>query len=147
MIPLEVLTGGVSVVGTFAMKAVGVWMQNKAEERKMLLAHRGLDIEEHKALIAAPRGIAVTRRIIALTIVFSVLVLPKIVWLLHGGPIPIAFPFMDTEQTSTLWGLFTDTISTNGFINVAGIPIFDWEGHCMMAVVGFYFGDRLAGKK
>ena len=147
MIPLELLTGGVATAGSFVFKAIGTWMENKAEERKMLLQLRGMDIDEHKALLNAPRGVALTRRLIALSIVFAVLILPKVAWLLSGSPIPVNFPFENTDSVSTLWGLFTSSESTNGFINVAGIPIFPWEGHAMMAVVGFYFGDRLAGKR
>ena len=147
MIPLEVLTGGVSVVGTFAMKVVGVWMQNKAEERKMLLANRGMDIEEQKALLQAPKGVAITRRIIALSIVFGVLILPKIVWWLSGGQVPVYLPSADAATTSVLFGLFSSAETVSGSQLYYGLPVFVWEGHAMMAVVGFYFGDRLAGKK
>lgn len=147
MIPLELLTGGVSVVGSFVMKAAGIWMQNKAEERKMLLANRGLDMEEHKALIQAPKGVALTRRIIALTIVFGVLILPKLVWWLSAGQVPVYLPTIDESSTDVLFGIFYSKETTNIMEHLFGLPIFAWEGHAMMAVVGFYFGDRLAGKK
>jgi len=147
MIPAEILTGGAAVIGSFFMKAVGVWMQNKAEERKMLLANRGMDIEEHKTLLQVPKGIAITRRIIALSIVFGVLILPKIVWWLSGGQVPVYIPSADAESTSILFGVFSSTATVSGTQLFYGLPVFAWEGHALMAVVGFYFGDRLAGKK
>ena len=147
MIPLEILTGAVSVVGSFAMKAIGTWAENKAEERKMLLTHRGIDIEEQKTLINAPKGIAITRRIIALSIVFAVLILPKLIWWLSGGNVPVYLPGTDESTVSVLFGLFSSTEAVRGAELYYGLPVFSWEGHAMMAVVGFYFGDRLAGKK
>jgi len=76
-----------------------------------------------------------TRRTIALTVIFAVVVLPKLA-ALGGAPVVV---FTSGQDVSYLWGLFS---SSAGMVlyTVAGVPITPLDTHLAASVAGLYFG-------
>lgn len=141
--PIELLTLGGSTIGSFCMKLVGTWMQNKADERELLITQQRMEVEQHKMLVNKGGGFAVTRRVIALTAVAALLVWPKFAGLLD---LPVYVPYIDVDSTRVLWGLFTSSDSASGFRTFLGVPVFSSDGHLLAAIFGLYFGSTLANR-
>lgn len=128
-IPLEMLTMGAST----ALGMVGKWMTAKAEaNRQMLAAFNQQAIDRSNS---GTKVFQFTRRTIALTVVFAVILLPKLA-ALGGAPIVV---FGSGEEVSFMWGLFS---SSAGMVlyTVAGVPITPLDTHMAAAVAGLYFG-------
>jgi hypothetical protein len=147
MIPLELMTGGVAAVGGFVMKFLGSWQENKHQERQWLMKQKEFELGEKKLLLAQGKGFAWTRRVIALSAIFSILVLPKLLFVFSGVNIPIYVPATDGSETSYLFGLFSSAKTTSGWTPLPGFPVFEYESHMLMAIVSFYFGSSFAGRK
>ena len=75
-----------------------------------------------------------TRRTIALTVTFAVILLPKLAAL---AGLPVTYGSM--EEVSYLWGLFGNS---GGLVwyTVGGIPITPLDTHAFSAIIGLYFG-------
>ena len=76
-----------------------------------------------------------TRRTIALTVTFAVILLPKLA-ALGGAPVVV---FTSGPEVSYLWGLFSSSAGTVLY-TVAGIPITSLDTHAFASIVGLYFG-------
>jgi hypothetical protein len=127
------------------MKLIGVKMQNAAEERRMLITRGEQYDRQHARLVKQTGWFAVTRRVIALSVVGALLIWPSFASLFG---VPIHFPVESVDSsTSLLFGLFTSN-STTGFIGTKmGFVYFDWQVHLLNAIVGFYFGSTSADRK
>ena len=141
-LPVEMITMlGSSLLGGF----MTVWAQSikaKQAEQKMLLARGKFQMDAiEKARKYENPGFQWTRRIIALTAVFFIIVWPKIV--------PV---FFDVSVFLT-WTEFS-----RGFLflieqkemlvdrQFAGVVITPMDTHLMAAIVGLYFGGNLVKK-
>ena len=141
-LPVEMVTMlGSSLLGGF----MTIWAQSikaKQAEQKMLLARGKFQMEAiEKARKYDNPGFQWTRRIIALTAVFFIIVWPKIV--------PV---FFDVSVFLT-WTEFS-----RGFLflieqkemlvdrKFAGVVITPMDTHLMAAIVGLYFGGSLVKK-
>ena len=141
-LPVEMITMlGSSILGG-VMTIWGQSIKAKQAEQKMLLARGKFQMEEiDKARRYENKGFQWTRRIIALTAVFFIIVWPKIV--------PV---FFDTAIFLT-WTEFS-----RGFLflieqkemlvdrQFAGVVITPMDTHLMSAIVGLYFGGSLVKK-
>jgi len=128
-IPLEMLTMGVSTVAGM----LGKYFETKAQASRDMLAALRKD-----ALDRANTGsesYKFTRRTIALTTVFAVVVLPKLA-ALGGAPVVV---FTSGQEVSYLWGLFSSSAGTVLY-TVAGVPITPLDTHMVAAITGLYFG-------
>jgi len=129
MIPFEVLT----MLGSAMVGGVLKIMDQKAEREARMLdamhksdAVRIQDTNPHMQW---------TRRTIALTVVFAVMVLPKL-----GALAGLPVVYGGASESSWLWGLFGS--STTVWYTVGGMPITPSDTHALAAVIGLYFGGR-----
>jgi|TARA_R100001530_G_C4232847_1_gene133118 hypothetical protein len=141
-LPVEMITMlGSSVLGG-VMTIWGQSIKAKQEAQKMLLARGKFQMEEiDKARRYENKGFQFTRRIIALTAVFFIIVWPKLV--------PV---FFDTSVFLT-WTEFS-----RGFLflieqkemlvdrQYAGVVITPMDTHLMASIIGLYFGGSLVKK-
>ena len=141
-LPVEMITMlGSSVLGGF-MTIWGQSIKAKQEEQKMLLARGKFQMESiDKARRYENKGFQFTRRVIALTAVFFIIVWPKIV--------PV---FFDVSVFLT-WTEFS-----RGFLflieqkemlvdrQYAGVVITPMDTHLMASIIGLYFGGSLVKK-
>jgi hypothetical protein len=141
-LPVEMITMlGSSLLGGF-MSIWGQSIKAKQAEQKMLLARGKFQMAEiDKARRYENTGFQWTRRIIALSAVFAIIIWPKIV--------PV---FFDT----TVWLTWTEF--SRGFLFLIekkevvmdkeffGVVITPLDTHLMSAIVGLYFGGSLVKK-
>jgi len=141
-LPVEMITMlGSSVLGGF-MSIWGQSIKAKQDEQKMLLARADNQMKHiNAARTYENKGFQWTRRIIALTAVFSIILWPKIV--------PV---FFDTAVFLT-WTEFS-----RGFLflieqkemlvdrQYAGVVITPMDTHLMASIIGLYFGGSLVKK-
>ena len=140
--PFEMIT----MLGSTVLGGVmSIWSQSikaKQAEQKMLLARGKFQMESiEKARTYDNKGFQWTRRIIALSAVFAIIVWPKIV--------PV---FFDTSVWLT-WTEFTrgflfliekkEIVMDREFFGVVITPL---DTHLMSAIVGLYFGGSLVKK-
>jgi len=141
-LPVEMITMlGSSVLGG-VMTVWGQSIKAKQAEQKMLLARGKFQMESiEKARTYDNKGFQWTRRIIALSAVFAIIIWPKIV--------PV---FFDTSVWLT-WTEFTrgflflieskEIVMDREFFGVVITPL---DTHLMSAIVGLYFGGSLVKK-
>ena len=141
-LPVEMITMlGSSLLGGF-MSIWGQSIKAKQAEQKMLLARGKFQMAEiDKARRYENTGFQWTRRIIALSAVFAIIVWPKMV--------PV---FFDTSVWLT-WTEFSrgflfliekkETVMDKEFFGVVITPL---DTHLMSAIVGLYFGGSLVKK-
>jgi hypothetical protein len=143
MIPMEMISllGGTLVGGI--MKLWGMKQQAQADQQKMLMQKAGMILDDRAATRSwNNEGIQFTRRIIALSVVFSVIVLPKFMHAFFGVPI-----LYGAEEIDKGFLFFTSDTSKTVWHELKGIPITPIDIHSTMAIIGLYFGGSLVGKK
>ena len=141
-LPVEMITMlGSSLLGGL-MSIWGQSIKAKQAEQKRLLARGKFQMESiEKARTYENKGFQWTRRIIALSAVFAIIIWPKIV--------PV---FFDTSVWLT-WTEFTrgflflieskEIVMDREFFGVVITPL---DTHLMSAIVGLYFGGSLVKK-
>ena len=141
-LPVEMITMlGSSVLGGF-MSIWGQSIKAKQDEQKMLLARADNQMKHiNAARTYENKGFQWTRRIIALTAVFSIILWPKIV--------PV---FFDTSVWLT-WTEFSrgflfliekkEIVMDKEFFGEVITPL---DTHLMSAIIGLYFGGSLVKK-
>ena len=136
----------ITMLGSTVLGGImSIWSQSikaKQAEQKMLLARGKFQMESiEKARTYDNKGFQWTRRIIALSAVFAIIIWPKIV--------PV---FFDTSVWLT-WTEFTrgflflieskEIVMDREFFGVVITPL---DTHLMSAIVGLYFGGSLVKK-
>ena len=139
-LPLELIT----MLGSTVLGGVrSIWGQSikaKQEQNKMLLQRANFNAEQVNA--AREHGktdthFAWTRRLIALSAVFAIIVLPKIVAVWYPD---VSVIVGYTEVQGGLWGwLFGGTESIQ-WQAARGFVITPLDTHIVSAIVGLYFG-------
>lgn len=143
MIPMEMISllGGTLVGGL--MKLWGMKQQAQAEQNQFLLQSAGLKLDDRAATRAwNNEGIQFTRRVIALSVVFSVIVLPKIMHAFFGVPV-----IYGTEEIDKGFLFFTPDTTKTVWHELKGIPITPIDIHSTMAIIGLYFGGSIVSKR
>ena len=143
-LPVEMITMlGSSVLGG-VMSIWGQSIKAKQEEQKMLLARAETQMAfVDKARTYENKGFQWTRRIIALTAVFAIVLLPKLMPVLHPDVSVIvgylefkpAFFFLP-EKEIMKWV----TLSSNSLV------ITPLDTNLVAAIIGLYFGGSLVKK-
>jgi hypothetical protein len=136
MIPMELMTMLGSGLLAGVMTLWGKSLEAKRESHKMML--EGMAAEGK--LVAAARkfnspGVQFTRRVIALTAVFSIIVWPKLV--------AVFWPDVGVTIGWTEWDpafLFIEGSNVTSWKQVTGLVITPLDTHLMTAIVGLYFG-------
>lgn len=138
-IPMELLTLGVSTIGSGLLALFSQSMKLKAQHQSFLMAQSQWHADViNKAREYNPKGINFTRRTLAIMIVFSVVVLPKLVaFFFPHVPVLIGYTefhpgfWIFGEHTSVEWKAFT------------GISLTPLDTNLASAVIGFYFGPSI----
>jgi hypothetical protein len=140
-LPLELITMLGSTVLGGVMSVWGQSIKAKQEQNKMLLA-RG-EFNATQANAAREHGktdthFAWTRRLIALSAVFSIIVLPKLVavWYPEVG----VYVGYSEIQKGFLSGIFGGDVEMVKWKYAQGFVITPLDTHIVSAIVGLYFG-------
>ena len=141
-LPVEMITMlGSSVLGG-VMTVWGQSIKAKQAEQKMLLARGKFQMDAiEKARQYDNKGFQWTRRIIALTAVFFIIVWPKIVPVFFDVSVFLTW----TELSRGVFFLIEqkELLVDRKF---AGVVITPMDTHLMSAIVGLYFGGSLVKK-
>ena len=131
---------------TLISSVLSLWSQRmkaKQDEQKMLITRGEFQL---KAVDAARDvetvGFQWTRRIIALTSVFAIVVLPKMV--------AVFYPSVDVTVGYTLFQpgflFFTDGREVFQWVTFQGLVITQLDTNLVSAIIGMYFGGSLVKK-
>ena len=141
-LPVEMITMlGSSLLGGF----MSLWAQSikaKQAEQKMLLARGKFQMAEiDKARRYENTGFQWTRRIIALSAVFAIIIWPKVVPVFFDTSVWLTW----TEFTRGFWFLIEkkEMVMDRECFGVVITPL---DTHLMSAIVGLYFGGSLVKK-
>ena len=140
--PFEIVT---MLASTVLGGVMSVWSESrkaKAENEKLLITRGEFDIKAKKQSLdhgLKDKGFAWTRRIIALTSVFAIVLLPKLV--------AVYYPEVSVTVGYTQWnpgGLFRVGREVFDWITFQGLVITQLDTNLVSAIIGMYFGGSLA---
>ena len=143
MFPFEIIT---MLGSTLISSLLSLWSQRikaKQDEQKMLLQRAEF---EQQAVDAARNvenvGFQWTRRIIALSSIFAIIIFPKLV--------AVYYPDVDVTVGYTLFQpgflFFTDGREVFQWITFQGLVITQLDTNLVSAIIGMYFGGSLVKK-
>ena len=143
MFPFEIIT---MLGSTLISSMLSLWSQRlkaKQDEQKMLITRGEFQL---KAVDAARNvenvGFQWTRRIIALSSIFAIFILPKLV--------AVYYPDVDVTVGYTLFQpgflFFTDGREVFEWITFQGLVITQLDTNLVSAIIGMYFGGSLVKK-
>ena len=141
--PFEIIT---MLGATLLSSLLSVWSQSrkaKADEQKLLITRGEFQL---KAVDAARNvenaGFQWTRRIIALSSIFAIVILPKLV--------AVYYPDVDVTVGYTVFNpgflFFTDGREVFEWITFKGLVITQLDTNLVSAIIGMYFGGSLVKK-
>tara|TARA_R100000742_G_C4210050_1_gene36689 strand:- start:36 stop:479 length:444 start_codon:yes stop_codon:yes gene_type:complete len=144
--PFEIITMLAStVLGGF----MSVWAESrkaKAENQKLLITRGEFEMKAKKQSLdhgLKDKGFAWTRRIIALTSVFAIVLLPKLV--------AVYYPDVSVTVGYTNWNpgflFFREGREIFEWITFQGLVITQLDTNLVSAIIGMYFGGSLAKGK
>jgi len=141
--PFEIIT---MLGSTLLSSLLSIWSQSRKakEEQQKLLITRGEF--EMKAVAAArdvkDKGFTWTRRIIALTAIFAIVLLPKLV--------AVFYPMVDVTVGYTNWQpgfwFFKEGREVFEWVTFQGLVITQLDTNLVSAIIGMYFGGSLVKK-
>jgi len=132
-LPLELITMLFSTILGGVMSIWGQSNKNKAEHQKALVGAVSQAREHGKTDV----HFAWTRRIIALSAVFSIIVLPKLVAVWYPE---VSVVVGYTEMHGGLWNWLFGTQEAIQWKSAYGFVITPLDTHIVSAIVGLYFG-------
>ena len=138
--PFEIIT---MLGSTLLSGLLSVWSQSRkarAEAQKLLIARGKFQLEAIQAARTDPnKGFQWTRRIIALTAVFAIVLLPKLV--------AVYYPTVDVTVGYTNWRagfmFFREGREIFEWITFQGLVITQLDTNLVSAIIGMYFGGSL----
>jgi len=141
--PFEIVT---MLGSTLLSGLLSLWSQRmkaKQEEQKMLIARAEVQISAFAdARTYENKGFQWTRRIIALTSIFAIVLLPKLV--------PIFYPEILVTVGYTAWKpgflFLTDGKEIFEWVSFNGLVITQLDTNLVSAIIGMYFGGSLVKK-
>jgi len=141
-LPLELMTLAASTVGSGIMTLLALRMKMKAQQQAALMSKVGVAQENRmEVLTGVPDKVAWTRRTIALSVVLSVIVLPKLA-ALFVPDLHVSYGWTETT-TGWLWGLFGGNDQSLMWHEVKGLAITPLDTHVAMMIAGLYFGPSI----
>ena len=139
-LPLELITMLFSTILGGVMSIWGQSNKSKAEQNKMLLSRANFQAEQVNAARDAGKTdshFAWTRRLIALSAVFSIIVLPKVVAVWYPE-VNVIVGYTEVQGGFTNW-LFGPEEAIK-WITATGFVITPLDTHIVSAIIGLYFG-------
>lgn len=142
-IPFELITLLGSTFLGGVMKLWGMKQQDKMAQNKALLERAGL----RKKAVAEARefqneGYMFTRRTIALTATFSIILLPKLAALFTQTPVIVGWTHFDPGFL-----FFSEGKEVLDWYAMKGLVITPLDTHLMSSVIGLYFGGSIVGSR
>ena len=144
--PFEIIT---MLASTVLGGLMSVWAESrkaKAEAQKLLIARGEFEMKARKQSIQAglaDKGFAWTRRIIALTSIFAIVVFPKLVAVYYPG---VAVTIGYTSFNPGFM-FFREGREVFEWITFQGLVITQLDTNLVSAIIGMYFGGSLAKGK
>ena len=143
MFPFEIIT---MLGSTLISSLLSLWSQRmkaKQDEQKMLLQRAEMRMEAVDAARNVENvGFQWTRRIIALSSIFAILILPKLV--------AVYYPDVDVTVGYTVFNpgflFFTEGREVFEWITFKGLVITQLDTNLVSAIIGMYFGGSLVKK-
>ena len=138
--PLELITMLGSTLLGGVMSFMGQAMKNKAEQQKMLMERANFNAKQVNAARDAGKTdshFAWTRRLIALSSVFAIIVLPKLVAVWYPE-VQVIVGY--TEATGGFWNFLFGPDEAIKWKYAQGFVITPLDTHIVSAIVGLYFG-------
>ena len=137
--PFEIIT---MLGSTLLSGFMGIWSQSlkaKQQEQKMLIARAGVQIDAVKdAREYDNKGFQWTRRVIAITTIFAVIVLPKLVAIYYPDIL------VSVGYTQFKPGFFfIPEKEVLKWISLEGLVITPLDTNLVAAITGLYFGGSL----
>ena len=134
---------GSSIIGAI-MRIAGARANAQAEMQKMLIQKNNIDEKSRKSIRENNNQFFMqTRRIISLSIVFSIILIPSVAPLFFDVPI-----YIQTEVTGgTDYFIFSTEYTNIEWKAVEGIPILSYHKDLMISVVSLYLGSSIASAK
>ena len=134
---------GSSVLGAI-MQIMGAKANAQAEMMKQLTANHKLEEESRDKVRNNTNGFfQMTRRIIVLSAVFSIIVLPMVAPLFVDVPI-----YIQSEiTTGSDWLLFDTRNTAMSWYEVKGIAILSWHKDIILSIIAMYVGSSIAKAK
>ncbi len=131
---------------TLLSSLLSIWSQSrkaKAEEQKLLITRGEFEMKAvQQARQVKDKGFAWTRRIIALTAIFAIVLLPKLV--------AVFYPDVDVTVGYTNWRpgfmFFREGREVFEWITFQGLVITQLDTNLVSAIIGMYFGGSLVKK-
>ena len=139
-LPLELITMLFSTILGGVMSIWGQSNKTKAEQNKMLLARANFKAEQVNAARNAGKNdshFAWTRRLIALSAVFSIIVLPKLVAVWYPD-VSVYVGYTEMQGGFMNWLFGPDEAIQ--WKMAKGFVITPLDTHIVSAIVGLYFG-------
>ena len=140
--PFEIIT---MLGSTLLSSLLSIWSQSrkaKAEEQKLLITRGEFDMKTRKQALdhsLKDKGFAWTRRIIALTAIFAIVLLPKLV--------AVFYPTVDVTVGYTNWRpgfmFFREGREIFEWVTFQGLVITQLDTNLVSAIIGMYFGGSL----
>lgn len=148
-IPVEILTMGASALLGGVLKVWGMSMESKRLQHQMMMEKFSAGEESLAAAREGPKqgnkSFQWTRRVIALSTVFSVIVLPKLSAFL---PYPPSVVYAWGETVGDSWfGLVAGHTVQHWTILESSIVLTPIDIHATMAVIGLYMGSSVVGSR
>ena len=141
--PFEIIT---MLGSTLLSSLLSIWSQSrkaKAEEQKLLITRGEFEMKAvQQARRGKDKGFAWTRRIIALTAIFAIVLLPKLV--------AVFYPDVDVTVGYTNWRpgfmFFREGREVFEWVTFQGLVITQLDTNLVSAIIGMYFGGSLVKK-
>jgi len=144
--PFEIIT---MLASTVLGGVMSVWSESrkaKAESQKLLITRGEFNLKSAKQARdhgLKDKGFAWTRRIIALTSVFAIVLLPKLV--------AVYYPDVSVTVGYTNWNpgflFFREGREVFEWVTFQGLVITQLDTNLVSAIIGMYFGGSLAKGK
>ena len=144
--PFEIIT---MLGSTLLGGLMSVWAESrkaKAEQQKLLITRGEFDMKARKQSLdhgLKDKGFAWTRRIIALTSIFAIVLLPKLV--------AVYYPDVNVTVGYTFWNpgfwFFTEGKEVFDWVTFEGLVITQLDTNLVSAIIGMYFGGSLVKGK
>ena len=133
-LPLELITMLFSTVLGGVMSMIGQNAKNKAEQQRILLG----GVTEARNAGKTDKHFAWTRRLIALSSIFAIIVLPKLVavWYPEVSVI-VGYSEIQSGFLSNIFGSGQELVQWKA---AQGFVITPLDTHIVSAIVGLYFG-------
>jgi hypothetical protein len=138
--PFEIIT---MLGSTLLSSLLSIWSQSrkaKADEQKLLITRGEFEMKAvQQAREVKDKGFAWTRRIIALTAIFAIVLLPKLV--------AVFYPMVDVTVGYTNWmpgfWFFKEGREVFEWVTFQGLVITQLDTNLVSAIIGMYFGGSL----